>query len=241
MQQEMVKMMGETPSPSGAADGAGDGRDAGAAPATGTEAWAFAQALIHSRQTVMPRRLHAPGPDAAQLQDLLALAAAAPDHGQLTPWRFVVIPEAARDRLAEVFALALTDRDPGASAEQVAAAREKAHRAPLLMVVVACLGTREPDIPALERLVSVGAAVQNLLLGAHALGFGTGLTSGKAMASTRLRALLGLPDGDVPVCCINVGTVTKHKPRQGKRPASALFMSTLGDAGTASALEEGGS
>ncbi len=195
-----------------------------------THTWALAQALIQSRQTVMPRRLTAPGPDAAQLHDLLALAAAAPDHGQLTPWRFVVVPPSARARLAEVFALALTDRDPTASEEQVSHAREKAHRAPLLMVVVACLGPRAPDIPALERLVSVGAAVQNLLLGAHAMGFGTGLTSGKAMASTRLRALLGLTDTEVPVCCINIGRVSRHKPRQGKRPTPASFTTELGGA-----------
>ncbi|MEO8542799.1 MAG: nitroreductase [Burkholderiaceae bacterium] len=223
-------MNGEIAAGSGAAKAAGGGLDAIAAPTAGMDAWAFAQALIHSRQTVMPRRLQEPGPDARQLHELLALAAAAPDHGQLTPWRFVVVPKAERDRLAEAFALALTDRDPDASAQQVAAAREKAHRAPLLMVVVACLGARDPDIPALERLVSVGAAVQNLLLGAHALGFGTGLTSGKAMASTRLRALLGLPEGEVPVCCVNIGTVTLHKPRQGKRPAPAQFTSTLGSA-----------
>lgn len=211
------------------ADGHGAGGTGPAGtPVTGSDSWDFARALIHSRQTVMPRRLQQPGPDAAQLQELLALAAAAPDHGQLTPWRFVVIPPAERGRLAEAFALALTDRDPGASDEQVVAAREKAHRAPLLMVVVACLGARDPDIPALERLVSVGAAVQNMLLGAHAMGFGTGLTSGKAMASTRLRALLALSDGDVPVCCINIGTVAQHKPRQGKRPAPQAFTSTLG-------------
>ncbi len=210
-------------------EAAGEANVAGAAAAAPGESWAFAQALIQSRQTVMPRRLTEPGPDAPQLHDLLSRAAAAPDHGQLTPWRFVVIPPSARTRLAEVFALALTDRDPQASDEQLRHAREKAYRAPLLLVVVACLGPRDPDIPALERLVSVGAAVQNLLLGAHAMGFGTGLTSGKAMASTRLGALLGLTDTEVAVCCINIGTVGRHKPRQGKRPPPASFTSTLGD------------
>ncbi len=211
------------------ADAAGEVKGADAAAAAPAETWALAQVLIQSRQTVMPRRLTEPGPDATQLHDLLVLAAAAPDHGQLTPWRFVVIPPSARERLAEVFALALTDRDPQASEDHVRHAREKAHRAPLLMVVVACLGRRDPDIPALERLVSIGAAVQNLLLGAHAMGFGTGLTSGKAMASTRLAVLLALTDTEVPVCCINIGTVGRHKPRQGKRPAPASFTTTLGD------------
>ena len=54
------------------------------------------------------------------------------------------------------------------------------------LCAVACLGRREPDTPALERMVSMGAAIQNMLLGAHAMGFGAGLTSGKAMASSRL-------------------------------------------------------
>ena len=210
-------------------DVAGEVKVEAAAAVSLTETWALAQALIQSRQTVMPRRLAEPGPDAAQLHDLLTLAAAAPDHGQLTPWRFVVIPPSARARLAEVFALALTDRDPQASEEQVRHAREKAYRAPLLMLVVACLGPRDPDIPTLERMVSVGAAVQNLLLGANAMGFGTGLTSGKAMTSTRLTTLLALTDTEVPVCCINIGTVGRHKPRQGKRPAPASFTTTLGD------------
>ena len=164
------------------------------------------------------------------MNDLLALAAAAPDHGQLTPWRFVVVPEQQRHRLAEVFALALTDRDPTATQEQVASAREKAYRAALLLVAVACLGERDPDTPALERMVSMGAAIQNMLLGAHAIGFGSGLTSGKAMASNRLRDLLGLADGETAVCCVNIGTAVQVKPAQRSRPDPSRFTTTLGDA-----------
>jgi nitroreductase len=195
----------------------------------GAEAWELAQSLIHSRRNVTPRRLVAPGPDAAQLRALLALAADAPDHGQLTPWRFVIVPQAQRHRLAEVFGQALCDRDPDATPPQIEAAREKAYRAPLLMVAVARLGRRDPDTPSPERLISMGAAVQNLLLGAHAMGFGAGLTSGKAMASMRLRALLALPDDDVPVCCVNIGTVVRNKPREGARPDPRTFVSTLAE------------
>lgn len=192
----------------------------------GAEGFDAAFASIVSRRNVSPRRLVEPGPSAGQLDALLSLAAAAPDHGLLTPWRFVVVPVAQRHRLAEAFALALVDRDPGASLEQIEAAREKAHRAPLLLVAVACLGPREPDIPPLERMVSMGAAVQNVLLGAHAMGFGAGLTSGQAMASPRLRSLLSLAEGEEAVCCISVGTVTKARPLR-LRPAPASFVSTL--------------
>ena len=71
------------------------------------EPFAVAQALIESRQNISPRHLVEPGPSREQLDAMLTLAAAAPDHGQLTPWRFVLVPMEQRHRLAEVFALSL--------------------------------------------------------------------------------------------------------------------------------------
>jgi nitroreductase len=187
---------------------------------------AFASSLIASRQNVSPKRLIAPGPNEAQLEQMCRAAAAAPDHGLLMPWRFVLVPQARRTNLAEVFALALVERDPGATLEQIEAAREKAHRAPLLMLAVARLGPCEPEIPMLERMVSVGCAVQNLLLCAHALGFGSSLTSGQAMSSARMRALFQLAEGEHAVCFVNVGTVAKRRPPRA-RPDPALFVSSL--------------
>lgn len=196
-------------------------------PTEGDSTFATVCALIESRQTVLPKRLVEPGPTAAELQALLALAAAAPDHGQLTPWRFIVVPAAQRHRLADVFAQALVERDPAATPEQVAQAREKAYRAPLLMLAVACLGPREPDIPPLERMVSMGAALQNLLLGAHALGYGAGLTSGQAMASPHLQRLCVLADGEAAVCCVNIGTPTRRSQRLQPRPLPGQLLSEL--------------
>jgi nitroreductase len=194
--------------------------------AEGVEAEEFVLTLITSRRNVAPKRLCAPGPTPQQLQSMLQAAAAAPDHGLLTPWRFIIVPVDKRHLLAEAFALALVDRDPGATPDQIESAREKAHRAPLLMVAVACLERREPDVPVLERMVSMGAAIQNLLLAAHAMGYGTGLTSGRAMDSLRLRELLSLGDGEHAVCCVNVGRVAKAKAAR-IRPMPERFCSVL--------------
>lgn len=191
--------------------------------------WAqVARTLVTTRSSVLPRRLIEPGPDTDQLQQLFDMAAAAPDHGQLVPWRFIIVPAEARHRLAEVFALALLDRDAGASLQQIEAAREKAHRSPLLIVVVARLGPEPSGISGLERMVSLGAAVQNILLGAHAMGYGAGLTSGKAMVSARMAQLLDLREGESAVCCINIGTVAQPRARSRSRPAAVDFVSTLG-------------
>lgn len=184
--------------------------------------------LIESRHNVSPRRLVDPGPTDEQLRALVDLAGAAPDHGQLTPWRFIAVPPDQRHRLAEAFALALVDRDAQATREQIEAAGEKAYRAPVLVIAVACLGPRDPDIPGLERMISMGAGIQNMLLGAQAMGFGAGLTSGKAMTSKRLRDLCDLAAGEVPVCCINIGTVLSRRAASHARPRAPQTLSVLG-------------
>lgn len=191
------------------------------------EPWAdAAAALLQARQTILPKRLGAPGPDAGQLAAILGAAAHAPDHGRLLPWRFVLVPAGARAALAEVFAQALAERDPEAAPEQLAQAREKAHRAPVLLLVVADGRGGDPEIDLHERIVSTGCAVQNLLLMATALGFGSALTSGKALRSTALRTLFGLADGEWPLCFVSLGTVLSRKPAR-LRPTVADYVGTL--------------
>lgn len=188
----------------------------------------MAQALIHTRQTILPKRLAEPGPDAAQLQAILGAAASAPDHHELLPWRFVLVPAGARDRLAEVFATALVERDASATPQQVAQAREKAYRSPLLLLAVVRLRDDDAEIAPHERIVSAGCAVQNMLLMAHAQGFGGALTSGKALQSAPLRTLFGLKPDEQALCFVNIGTVVKARPVR-LRPQAAQYVSTLPD------------
>jgi nitroreductase len=196
------------------------------APCCGSDFAAFAMTLITSRQNILPRRLVEPGPSAEQIQEMFRAAAAAPDHGVIRPWRFVLVPPTKRDVLAEVFGQALLERDAQVTSEQLAQAREKAFRAPFLAVAIACLGPSEPNIDPLERMISMGAAIQNFLLCAHSMGFGSGLTSGQAMRSEPLRQRFDLKAGEQAVCCINVGTVAQREPTR-VHPNVASFVSSL--------------
>lgn len=182
--------------------------------------------LITSRQNITSKRLVEPGPSAKQVMQIFSAAAAAPDHGLLMPWRFIVVPENRRVDLAEVFALALIDRDPSATLVQIEDARDKAYRAPMLMLAVAKLGPCEPNMPTLERMVSVGAAIQNMLLIAHSMGYGSGLASGQAIQTQRMKMLFELGVGEEAVCFINIGTTSKPK-LQRQRPEAAFFVSSL--------------
>lgn len=184
------------------------------------------EALMQTRRTILPKRLVPPGPDADQLALILSAAASAPDHGQLLPWRFVLVPADARDRLAEVFGAALLERDGAATPEQLAQARDKAQRSPVLLLAVVDGLRGDPDIDLFERIVSAGCAVQNLLLMATALGFGSALTSGKALKCDGLRRLFGLREAEHALCFVNIGTAQARKGGR-LRPVPADYVSTL--------------
>lgn len=186
----------------------------------------FASELIQARCTVLPKRLAEPGPDARQLAQILEAAAAAPDHGELVPWRFVIVPAHARAALADTFEGALVERDATATAQQRQQAREKAFRAPLLLLAIARLGGDDGNVPPTERFVSAGCAIQNMLLMATAQGFGSALTSGKALQSPLLRALFALKAHEQALCFLSIGTASARKPRR-PRPAAQRYVSTL--------------
>lgn len=182
-------------------------------------------ALIHTRQHTGPKHLAEPGPDEATLHALFEAAAAAPDHGQLTPWRFLVLGPQARQTLSDVFVRCLLERDPQALPDQIEDARVKAFRGPVLLLAIARLGG-DPDIPSAERLISLGAAIQNLLLAARARGFGSGLSSGRALQTTLLRETFGVANDEQATCFISLGTPTRSRTVR-PRPAPAAFVRCL--------------
>lgn len=188
----------------------------------------MASHLMTSRQTVLPKRLVAPGPDAAELAQLFQAAAAAPDHEMINPWRFLIIPEHKRADLGDLFAAALLERDPSASTEQLDQARDKALRAPLLMLLIVDEAKGSAEIDLNERVLSAGCAVQNLMLLANAMGYGSALTSGKALKATCFRAGLGLGTSEHVICCLSVGTVSSRKPFK-LRPEVQQFTRIWGD------------
>ena len=182
--------------------------------------------LIHTRQHVSPKRLGDPGPDAAQIEKILGAAGAAPDHGRINPWRLIVIPVERRQLLGAAFADALAERDASATAVQREEARSKAFRGPFLALVVVRLDPALGDTHPQERMISAGCAIQNMLLVAHAMGFGAGLSSGRALYSRQIRALFGLLDHEQPLCFFSVGTVTTGKA-QRPRANPADYTSSL--------------
>lgn len=143
--------------------------------------------LLETRRSGRPRDMAAPGPSDAELERILAIAARTPDHGKLSPWRFVIVAPDQREALADLLAKALPESVPEATPAHFQKANDLAHQAPTLVVLVAA-PVPEHKIPLWEQELSVGAAGMNLLLAAHALGYVGGWITGWAAYSERVRA-----------------------------------------------------
>jgi nitroreductase len=163
---------------------------------------------------VSPAKLAEPGPTPEALDKMLAAAVAAPDHGKIRPWRFLVIQGDARARFGEVMARSLARRDKEASPQKLEFEKNKAMRAPTLVVVVAA-PKDNPKVPEIEQIVAVGAATQNFSIAAHALGYGSFWRTGAVAYDAEVKRELGLDEKDTIVGIIYVGSVgAPGMPRQ---------------------------
>ena len=163
--------------------------------------------LLLTRRSGKARDMVAPGPDAAQLDTMLRIAARVPDHGKLAPWRFVVIAGEARERFAAMLDDAYRASNPAAGRLERQAVRDFSLQAPCLVVAMS-RPTRESHIPLWEQELSAGAACLNLLHAAHALGFVASWLTGWATYSPAVLEALGEP-GERIAGFIFVGTPAK--------------------------------
>ena len=187
-----------------------------------------ALAALSTRHSIAPPFLTGPGPDEAMLAEILAAGASAPDHGRLRPWRFIVIRGDARERLGEVFADALAKRQPDASAEALEQERGRPLRAPVVIAIVARVDPQHPKIPEFEQVLSTGAAVENILLAAHAQGFGAKWLTGANAYDDHVKAALGLTGNDRLAGFVHLGTVDGKPPQVPHADARALTVEWRG-------------
>jgi nitroreductase len=173
--------------------------------------------LLETRRSAKPRELVGPGPTAAELERMLTIASRTPDHGKLTPWRFVTVADDRRDAFEVILREALAADDPCASIAKHEKEHAFAHYAGQLVVLVSA-AVPGHKIPLWEQELSCGAAGMNLLLAAHALGYAAGWVTGWRAYSKRVRAAFCEP-GEAIAGFIFIG----HAPGPlDERPRPAL-------------------
>ena len=171
--------------------------------------------LLARRRSVPPKFLAAPAPSPTEIDRLLTLASRVPDHGKLTPWRFVVIGPKTQARFAEALVEFTRADNPDANDEMLQRERER-FQSPLVIAVIST-AKPHPKIPEWEQELSAGAACMNLVTAATAMGYGASWLTGWQSYDPRFLALLGLRDGERVAGLIHLGT-PKETPADRPRP-----------------------
>jgi len=182
--------------------------------------------LLRSRYSAS--KLGAPAPSAEAVKAMLEAAARAPDHGRLQPWRLILIEGDARRSFGEILAESLARRNPLAGEPVLAREREKALRAPLIIVVTTRCD-RSGKIPIVEQIVSAGCAAHGLMLAAFAQGLGAFWRTGKAAYDEAVKGALGVGSDDLIVGFIFVGTAIGDAPSPSRPMVEELAHRWAGD------------
>lgn len=165
-----------------------------------------------NRHSVGPRWLAEPAPSAEQLERAIACALRAPDHGQLVPWRAVLIGADQRGALGDLFADFAAA--VGKPADEIERERERATRGPVLLAWVARITPDILEVPAHEQWITVGGALTNFLNALHLMGFAAKTLSGrKCQHPTVSRAFCRADEQLVAFVC--VGTPTRQGTPRG--------------------------
>ncbi|MGL3822548.1 nitroreductase family protein [Sphingopyxis sp. R3-92] len=172
-------------------------------------------AHLATRRSGKARDMIAPGPDATQLREIIALSLRTPDHGKLAPWRIVTVGGDQRDALAALLKRAWVKANPGAAGMDLSALEQFARQAPTLLVLLST-PVQGSKVPVWEQQMSAGAVGMNLLHAAHAHGFVGSWLTGWAAYSREVAAAFGAGEGDTIVGYFFIGTASRdldERPR----------------------------
>ena len=171
----------------------------------------LAYELLTARASTPSRLLKSPGPNTLELQALLQSAMRVPDHGKLAPWRFVVVQNDARQRLADVIVARRVSIEPEATAEALEKDAMRFLHAPVIVVVIASLSLGH-KIPAAEQTASASAVCMQLLNAAFAANFGAQWLTGWLAYDAVITAALGLSANEHISGFIHIGSTDKAVP-----------------------------
>jgi nitroreductase len=173
--------------------------------------------LIVNRRSLKPAVLNGKKIDDQQIKQLLDLANWAPTHGFTEPWRFVVYSGDAVIRFCADQAGLYQLHEPSATFN-AAKYEKQLHNGDKTSHLIAVYMKRggNPNIPELEEICATAAAVQNILLGAEALGIAVLWSTGGMVLKPAMKDYLGLGEADQMIGLLSLG-YTDEEPRPGKR------------------------
>ena len=172
---------------------------------------------LATRRSAPAQALTAPGPDAAQITDILTLAARSPDHGKLFPWRFVVMGRTSRAAIAERLAAMAVAKGLPPKATAVLA---KLTAAPTTVLVISTAASASK--PVWEQELSAGAVCMNLEHAASAFGFASSWITDWYSYDADALPLFGVREGEKVAGFIHLGTAMEPLLERDRPDVTAI-------------------
>lgn len=185
--------------------------------------------FLYQQISIPAKELIEPAPSDDELKDILSAAMSVPDHGGLTPYRFLIIEGDARLELSKVFEQATRQRNPDVDDAVVLKQKNKPLRSPLIIIVVSQI-TDNPKIPKIEQILSAGCAAQHIQLACSSLGYGSIWLTGDNCYDMSVYEALGLDVDEQLIGFIYVGTPendSSHKNRKSAEPITDHWKNPL--------------
>lgn len=157
-----------------------------------------------------------------QVEAMLEAATWAPNHKLTNPWEFYVVSGDAKDRLARLRGELKRSKHADPASPQAQAVYDRAYRelATVPWAILVCQKLSEDAARADEDHLAVGAAIQNLLLAAHAMGIGTFWGTGALINHPVTFQELGVPEGRKAIGLIFVGHAAHEVKVPPREPLS---------------------
>lgn len=147
-----------------------------------------------------------PAPAGPHRELIFQAALRAPDHGNLRPWKFLLVEGEDRNRLGKVFHQAVMEANPEATEAELNKASNSPLRAPLVVIAICKATENLPKIPVWEQQISTGCAVHQMLLAAQALGYGGMWRTGPMSRNHHVSQALQLEPDETIVGFLYLGT-----------------------------------
>ena len=180
--------------------------------------------LLLSRRSGSAKAMTGPGPSAEQLRRILSAGVRVPDHGKLTPWRFIVFEGEGRARMGDILAEAIAgERDIGP--ERIEQERGRFMRAPVVIGVVSRVREQIP-IPMWEQELSAGAVCMSIVISAHAMGFVANWITEWCAYHPKVLERIGLKPGERIAGYIYIGqssAILEDRPRPAIESITTRF------------------
>lgn len=158
-------------------------------------------------------KLQEPAPSGEALDNILNAGLRAPDHANLSPFKFIVCTGNGLKKLSDIYASVLSQSNK--TEAEIEKGTNAPFRAPMVIIGI-CKFKEHEKVPRVEQISTTACAIQNMQMAAFAQGFNGIWRTGALAHNDLVRQHLGLAENDEIIGYLYLGTTQNetHIKRQ---------------------------